>query len=106
MMSQILMDFASWLFHYRDEFAENGFQGIIDSFIDDWFTWISNILFNFLSSAKHVFIEIGDKAVSLFSFQFNSNFLFTICGVIFGFFILKFALGKLIDYILRLMDPM
>ena len=70
------------------------------------FDKICNLFFNFLDLSKPMFIDFGNHAINTFAFSLTDNFFNTVIGIIFGFFVFKFALGKVIDLIGRWLDPL
>ncbi len=69
------------------------------------FNTICNVFFNILDMAKPMFSDFGNHAINTFAFSLTDNFFNTIIGIIFGFFVFKFALGKVLDLIGRWLDP-
>lgn len=76
----------------------------VNAYIDYLFDAITNIFFSFLDHTASMFNSFGNKAISLFQIDFTNNFFVTVCGCIFGFFIFKFVLGKVIDLVSRIID--
>ena len=101
----------SWLIPYGIiDFAEvvevEGIDGAITYYFNILFEHVSNFFFKFLGESKNVFSSIGSSAVSAFHVELNGNFFFYVVGIIFGFFLVKFVLGKVLDLITNLIDPM
>ena len=92
------------------DFAEisqtEGIDGALTYYFNILFEHISNFFFGFMAESKSAFASIGSKAVSSFNVELNANFFFYVLGLIFGFFLIKFVLGKVLDLITNIIDPM
>ena len=74
------------------------------SWIDYFLDIIQDYVFGFLENCSGAFNAIGNKFISLIQIDFTSNFLVVIVGFIFGFWLFKFVLGKVIDLASNLID--
>ena len=75
-----------------------------NAFIEYLFDTLTDIFFSFFEQMSSAFSAFGSRAINYFSFSFTSNFFITIVGIIFGFFVFKFILGKVIDLISNIID--
>ena len=89
----------------KSSISEDGLGAYIETFASKVFDFYTSMFLNFLDKSKPMFNQLGRKAISTFHFDFNDNFIVTCVGLIFGFFLFKFVLGKVIDLIGRWLDP-
>jgi hypothetical protein len=70
------------------------------------FNFFTDMFFGLLSYSKPMFAEFGNRAIATFDFDFKNNFVVTVIGLMFGFFLFKFILSKVFDLLGRWVDPM
>ena len=99
-------DIASFFAYYHDLIQSEGIGAALEDYAYDLFLKLEEWFFSFLDTSKEFFIDIGQKALYVFQFDFTKNFLVTVVGFIFGFFVFKFILSKIFDLIGRWLDPM
>ncbi len=97
---------AAMIENIKDMFSEVGFSGTIEHYADKLFELYTTLFVNFMDKAQGLFYNMGNKAITVFHVDFMDNFFVTVCGFIFGFFILKFVLGKVFDLVGRWLDPL
>lgn len=97
---------GSFIIYLKDMISNEGLGGTIEHYATKIFDFYTDLFLKFIDNSKEFFGQMGSKAISVFTFDFTSNFFVCVIGFIFGFFILKFALGKVFDLVGRWLDPM